>query len=63
MKASFIGAALATLRRRFLRCHKYSQRRSLPNLDDHQLDDIGLSREEAEKLYEGRGRPRDDRHR
>jgi len=61
MKAGFIGTALATLRRRFLRCRESSQRRSLSKLDDHQLDDLGLSREEAEELEEGRGRDRDDR--
>lgn len=63
MKAGFIGAALANLRRRFLRCREYSQRRSLSKLDDHQLDDLGLSRDDAEKLEEGWGRDREDGHR
>lgn len=63
MKAGFIGAALANLRRRFPRCPEYSQRRSLLKLDEHQLDDLGLSRDAAEMLDEGWGRHRDDRHR
>jgi uncharacterized protein YjiS (DUF1127 family) len=50
MKSGPIGAALAALWRKLCRRGSSQGNRPLSRLDDHLLDDLGITREQADEL-------------